>query len=53
MCFRPKNVDAVLDEMEKRVEKKLEDEIIPKLVGEIVIALLPRLKANNVTASRD
>ena len=48
MCFRP---GKMLDDMEKRVEQKLEDEIIPKLVGEIVIALVPRLKANNVSAA--
>ena len=48
MCFRP---GKMLDVMEKRVEQKLEDEIIPKIVSEIVIALVPRLKANNVSAA--
>ena len=36
-----------VDEKVEVLEDKIEHEVIPKLVGEIVIALLPRLKASN------
>jgi hypothetical protein len=50
-CFSSKNVvDEVMKRVDEKVEvleDKIEHEVIPKLVGEIVIALLPRLKASN------